>query len=165
MSTRGPLQRAGGQTSVSWRFPVDKFFVRILKRAAAQPISGRGSHGRRVAAVLVGVIRRHSRSLGRIAHQSWRISMVTVSVRGLPRSMNEQTLESLFGEHGRVFKMKLIKDLFSGQCKGIAELEMEGHEARAAKEAIDGRAVDGSFVRVFVDTKGAAPRGKGRRRS
>ncbi|HRQ64825.1 MAG TPA: RNA-binding protein [Xanthomonadaceae bacterium] len=89
--------------------------------------------------------------------------MVTVSVRGLPRSMNEQTLESLFAEHGRVFKMKLIKDLFSGQCKGIAELEMEGHEARAAKEAIDGRAVDGSFVRVFVDTKGAAPRGKGRR--
>jgi hypothetical protein len=90
--------------------------------------------------------------------------MVTVSVRGLPRSMDEQTLAGLFGEHGRVFKMKLIKDLFSGQCKGVAELEMEGHEARAAQQALDGRAVDGSFVRVFVDSKGAAPRGKGRRR-
>ena len=28
--------------------------------------------------------------------------------------------------------MKLVKDLFTGKCKGFGFLDMEGHEARAA---------------------------------
>lgn len=85
--------------------------------------------------------------------------MLTISVRGLPRSMNEDTLEQLFGQHGRVFQLKLAKDLFSGDCKGFAELHMEGHEARAAIAALNGTSQDGSLINVSLHD----PR-KGKRR-
>ncbi len=74
--------------------------------------------------------------------------MLTISVRGLPRSMNENTLEEMFAQHGRVHKLKLSRDLFSGECRGFAELQMEGHEARAAIAALDGSTQGGSPIRV-----------------
>jgi len=74
--------------------------------------------------------------------------MLTLSVRGLPSSMNEQTLTALFQQHGRVYKLKMAKDLFSGACKGFAELDMEGHQARAAIAALDGSTQNGAAIRV-----------------
>jgi RNA recognition motif-containing protein len=62
--------------------------------------------------------------------------------------MNEKTLTELFGRHGRVHKLKIAKDLFSGACKGFAELDMEGHEARAAIAALDGSTQNGASIRV-----------------
>lgn len=76
--------------------------------------------------------------------------MVTLSVRGLPRSMNETTLSQLFASYGRVHGLRLAKDLFSGECKGFAEVKMEGHEARAAMAALDGSAQGGSVLRVAL---------------
>jgi RNA recognition motif. len=38
--------------------------------------------------------------------------MVTLNVRGLPRSMTEKTLAGLFAQHGRVHKLKLAIDPF-----------------------------------------------------
>ena len=64
--------------------------------------------------------------------------MLTLNVRGLPRSMTETSLHALFAAHRRVFDMRIAKDLFSGECKGFAELKMEGHEARAAIAAHGG---------------------------
>lgn len=74
--------------------------------------------------------------------------MLTLSVRGLPRSMNEATITELFTNYGRVHGLRLAKDLFSGECKGFAELKMEGHEARAAIAALDGSSQGGSSIRV-----------------
>lgn len=76
--------------------------------------------------------------------------MLTISVRGLPRTMNEATLEKLFAQHGRVFHLRLAKDLFSGDCKGFAELQMEGHEARAAIAALNGTSQDGALINVSL---------------
>jgi hypothetical protein len=42
--------------------------------------------------------------------------MLTLSVRGLPRTTTEAMLQHLFEPHGRVFEMRLAKDLFSGEC-------------------------------------------------
>lgn len=74
--------------------------------------------------------------------------MLTLSVRGLPRSMNESTLNDLFSQHGKVHRLKLSTDLFSGECRGFAEVQMEGHEARAAIAALDGSTQEGSMLRV-----------------
>ena len=62
--------------------------------------------------------------------------MLTIAVRGLPRSAKESDVSEMFSKHGRVHRLKVAKDLFSGECKGFAELDMEGHEARAAIAAL-----------------------------
>lgn len=74
--------------------------------------------------------------------------MLTISIRGLPRSMTENSLEEMFAQHGRVHKLKMSRDLFSGECRGFAEVQMEGHEARAVIAALDGSTQGGSPIRV-----------------
>ncbi|MCF6354444.1 MAG: RNA-binding protein [Candidatus Polarisedimenticolaceae bacterium] len=77
--------------------------------------------------------------------------MITLSVRGLPRSATEESVTALFTEYGLVRSLKMAKDLFSGDCKGFATIEMEGHEARAAMAALDGSEFGGSLIRVGPD--------------
>lgn len=74
--------------------------------------------------------------------------MLVLNVRGLPRSMTETGLNELFSRFGRVHKMKMAIDPFKNECRGFAELSMEGHEARAAIAGLDGSTQDGSIVRV-----------------
>jgi len=75
--------------------------------------------------------------------------------------MTQPALEALFQPHGRVFDVRFSKDLFSGECKGFAQLKMEGHQARAAIAALDGTQQEGSFLRVSLfDEK--KRRGRGR---
>lgn len=76
--------------------------------------------------------------------------MLMLNVRGLPRSMTETTLQELFATHGRVFELRMARDLFSGECKGFAELKMEGHEARTAIAALDGSTQGGAMIRVAL---------------
>lgn len=77
--------------------------------------------------------------------------MITLSVRGLPRTTTEESLTALFSKYGRVHGVKLVKDLFSGECKGFATLEMEGHEARGAIAALDRSEFEGRQIRVAKD--------------
>ena len=77
--------------------------------------------------------------------------MITLSVRGLPKSTTEENLTTVFSEYGVVRSLKLVKDIYSGDCKGFATIAMEGHEARAAVAALDGSFVDGSMIRVGPD--------------
>ncbi|MCU7816255.1 MAG: RNA-binding protein [Candidatus Thiodiazotropha sp. (ex Lucinoma kastoroae)] len=77
--------------------------------------------------------------------------MITLSVRGLPRSTTEESLMALFTEYGVVRSLKMAKDIFSGNCKGFATIDMEGHEARAAIAALDGSELSGSMIRVGPD--------------
>ena len=84
--------------------------------------------------------------------------MIKLSVRGLPAEMTEDGLIEMFASFGKVHQMKMARDLFSGACKGFAELQMEGHEARAAIDDLDGKAVDGGFLRVGVSKPGGGRR-------
>lgn len=88
--------------------------------------------------------------------------MLTMVVRGLSKSMTETALERLFTTHGRVFDLRLSKDLFSGECKGFAQLKMEGHEARAAIAALDGKQEEGSYLRVALLDERRKRRGSSR---
>jgi RNA recognition motif-containing protein len=88
--------------------------------------------------------------------------MITISVRGLARSTTENSLTDLFTKFGKVHSVKLVKDLFTGQCKGFGEVKMEGHEARNAIAALNFKDIDGSTIRVDVDN-GRGKSGKRRR--
>ena len=86
--------------------------------------------------------------------------MIKLSVRNLPRSTSEKSLTDLFSQYGTVRGLTLAKDLFSGDCKGFATVDMEGHEARAAIAALDGSEIDGRQIYVSKDM----PRKKGAKR-
>ena len=77
--------------------------------------------------------------------------MITLSVRGLHKSTTEESLTTVFSEYGVVRSLKLVKDLYSGDCKGFATIAMEGHEARAAIAALNGSYVNDSMIRVEPD--------------
>ncbi|GAP65502.1 RNA-binding protein, RNP-1 [Mizugakiibacter sediminis] len=79
--------------------------------------------------------------------------MLTLSVRGLPREMTEQALAAMFAAHGRVHGLRLARDLFSGECRGFAEVQMEGHEARAAIAALDGSFHGNASIRVGLKSE------------
>jgi RNA recognition motif-containing protein len=59
--------------------------------------------------------------------------------------------------------LNLVKDLFSGKCKGFAFLEMEGHEARAAIAGLNGKSFEGNILKVkYEEAKGRGHKGKRR---
>lgn len=89
--------------------------------------------------------------------------MKKLFVGSLPPSTTEASLEALFSQFGTVRSVKLVKDLFTGNCKGFGFLEMEGHHARAAIAGLDGKSFEGNFLRVkFEEERGRGQ--KGRRR-
>jgi RNA recognition motif-containing protein len=69
-------------------------------------------------------------------------------VGNLPPTTTEESLQALFSEFGKVRSMKLTRDLFTGRCKGFGFIEMEGHEARAAIAALDGKSFEGNIIKV-----------------
>ena len=87
--------------------------------------------------------------------------MLTLDVRGLPKSMTEDGLRQLFALHGRIFNMQFARDMFSGECRGFAAIDMEGHEARSAVAALNGSTQDGAMIRVALHD--ARKRHKGHR--
>ncbi len=89
--------------------------------------------------------------------------MLIISVRGLARSTTETSLTSLFETFGAVHSVKLVKDLFTGQCKGFAEVKMEGHEARNAIAALNFKEIDGSTLRLDIDNGGKKKSNRRRR--
>ena len=79
--------------------------------------------------------------------------MITLFVRGLSRATTDESLRDLFSQFGVVRSQKLQKDMFTGDCRGFALIEMEGHEARAAISALDGKEINGSVLRVGPERK------------
>ncbi len=78
--------------------------------------------------------------------------MKKIFVGNLPSSTSEQSLQTLFSEFGTVRSIKLVMDVFSGQCKGFGFIEMEGHEARAAIAGLNGRDFNGKSIKVNFES-------------
>jgi RNA recognition motif-containing protein len=85
-------------------------------------------------------------------------------VGSLPSTTTEESLQALFSQYGRVHSIKIIKDLFTGSCRGTGFLEMEGHEARAAIAGLNGHSFEGSQIRVNFEREAKGRGGKGGRR-
>lgn len=86
--------------------------------------------------------------------------MKKLFIGNLAPSTKEQELEDLFSEFGKVRSLKLVTDVFSGQCKGFGFIEMEGHEARAAIAGLNGKDFNGKQIKVNFEV---IKPGRGRR--
>lgn len=89
--------------------------------------------------------------------------MKKLFVGNLPSNATNASVKSLFSEYGVVRSIDVATDLFSGTCKGFGFIEMEGHEARAAMAALDGKNFEGQSLKVREE-KPRARGGRGRRR-
>ncbi len=85
--------------------------------------------------------------------------MKKLFIGNLPSSTTENDITELFSKFGTVRSLNLVTDIFSGQCKGFAFIEMEGHEARAAIAGLDGKNFNGNSIKVNFET----PKAKRRR--
>jgi RNA recognition motif-containing protein len=81
-------------------------------------------------------------------------------IGNLAASTNEKDIQTLFSEFGKVRSLKLVTDVFSGQCKGFGFIEMEGHEARAAIAGLNGRDFNGKPMKVNFETPKPGRRGR-----
>jgi len=81
-------------------------------------------------------------------------------VGNLAPSTSEKDVQDLFAEFGKVRSLKLVTDVFSGQCKGFGFIEMEGHEARAAIAGLNGKEFNGKSIKVNFETPKAGRRGR-----
>ena len=86
--------------------------------------------------------------------------MKKLFVGNLPASTSLEEFEALFAAYGRVRSSKLVTDVFSGQCKGFGFVEMEGHEARAAMAALNGKDFNGNPLKVNFETPKNSRRGR-----
>ncbi len=86
--------------------------------------------------------------------------MKKLFIGNLAPTTKEQELETLFSEFGKVRSLKLVTDVFSGQCKGFGFIEMEGHEARAAIAGLNGKDFNGKPLKVNFEV---IKPGRGRR--
>ena len=74
--------------------------------------------------------------------------MKRIFAGNLPDDSTEKEITELFSAHGKVRSIKLMQDVFSGKCKGFGFIEMEGHEARAAIAALNGKELRGKPLKV-----------------
>lgn len=89
--------------------------------------------------------------------------MKKLYVGGLASDATESGVIDLFSNYGRVHSVKLVTDIFTGRCRGFGFIEMEGHEARAAIDALDGRSHGGGPLKVRYEEPRARGKGRGRR--
>ena len=70
-------------------------------------------------------------------------------VGGLAYSVNDQALEALFTEYGKVVSSAVIKDRDTGQSKGFGFVELEDADAaQKAIAAMNGKEFDGRSITV-----------------
>jgi RNA recognition motif-containing protein len=86
--------------------------------------------------------------------------MKTLFVGSLPTDATEEEIIELFSAHGKVPKIELPCDIFSGRNKGFALIDMEGHEARAAMSAMDNKPFKDKMIKVRDEKP---KKGRGRR--
>ena len=72
-----------------------------------------------------------------------------IYVGNMPYGATEEELQDLFGEHGAVKDVQIIKDRETGRSKGFCFIEMpESGEAENAIEALNGSSMGGRTLTV-----------------
>jgi RNA recognition motif-containing protein len=77
--------------------------------------------------------------------------MLKVFVGNLSPETREIDVRELFAAHGRVHSVRVAADVFTGRCRGFGFIEMEGHEARAAIAALNGKSFKGQLLKVNLE--------------
>lgn len=89
--------------------------------------------------------------------------MKSIYVGNLSFDATEEQLRALFGEHGAIGRVAIVKDRFSGESRGFGFVDMENDgEAMAAIEALNGHDLGGRALKVNeAKPQSQAPRGGG----
>ena len=74
--------------------------------------------------------------------------MKSIYVGNLSYDATEDELRDLFEQYGAVESVKLINDRDTGRPRGFGFVEMDGSEADAAIQALDGQQFGGRSLRV-----------------
>ena len=75
--------------------------------------------------------------------------MTSIYVGNLPHSATEDELEQLFGQHGNVSGVNVVKDRETGRPRGFAFIEMpDGAEAASAIKELNLHEVGGRSITV-----------------
>ena len=83
---------------------------------------------------------------------------MNIYVGNLPFSVDDQELQEMFGEHGRVDRATVVSDRETGRSRGFGFVEMaDDGEANNAIEALNGAQMGGRPLTVNQ----ARPRGGG----
>lgn len=78
--------------------------------------------------------------------------MVKLFVSGFPLEMEEIELAMLFGLHGDISTIKIVRDKKTRICKGYAFIEMINRTgAENATEALNGTLVEGKALTVKIN--------------
>lgn len=83
-------------------------------------------------------------------------------IGNLPTDTSEDAVRALFSEYGKVRSIQLVNDVFTGKCRGFGFIEMEGHEARAAMAALDGKTFGAKSLKVRFEDPRVARGGRKR---
>jgi RNA recognition motif-containing protein len=84
--------------------------------------------------------------------------MIKLFVGGFPMDITELELVMLFGLHGDVSTIKIVRDKKTGNCKGYAFLEMKDQEgADRAVEALDGSSIGVRVLSVKITEEKQTP--------
>ncbi|MCC7410065.1 MAG: RNA-binding protein [Gammaproteobacteria bacterium] len=87
---------------------------------------------------------------------------MNIYIGNLAWSVTEDEVRALFGEHGPVTTVNLIKDRLTGESRGFGFVEMERQaDAEAAIKSLNGRAVSGRAITVNI-AKAREERGSSR---
>ena len=80
--------------------------------------------------------------------------MKKIFVSNLSNDASEESVREIFSTYGTVRSIQIATDIFTRKCRGYGFIEMEGHEARAAINGLDGKFLDGKNLRVrFAENK------------
>ncbi len=85
-------------------------------------------------------------------------------VGNLERAVTEEELEALFGEHGEIVSVAIIRDRASGESRGFGFVEFSSQEdAEKAKNTLNEHELNGRALKVddAREQQERRPRGRG----
>lgn len=85
--------------------------------------------------------------------------LVKLFVGNLAWSIDDQTLEQVFSQHGDVQSARVINDRDTGRSRGFGFVEMDVEDIAAVIRATDGLEVNGRPIRVNEAEDKGGPRG------
>jgi RNA recognition motif-containing protein len=88
--------------------------------------------------------------------------MTKLYVGNLSFDTTEDSLRSLFAEHGTVESAKLISDRDTGRPRGFGFVEMSNADASRAMQALNGKDFEGRSLKVNEAQEGNRSGGGGR---
>ncbi|MFQ5635735.1 MAG: hypothetical protein ACE5G3_10470 [Gammaproteobacteria bacterium] len=84
-------------------------------------------------------------------------------LRNLAPNANAELLNAMLEGHGEVRSVKLMTDVMTGRCSGVAYVTLDEFVVGSARASLDGSLCDGRVIRVSVEQKPWQSAGQGAR--